>query len=346
MTTVHPRLSGDAMGNRETLARLLEWPGPVHVEVPAGTWPIAGGLVLGTGHTLAGTEPGTTLVRTKLDPAPFLHLTGSGSAVADLSLDLPATNSGAHNGDERTAITIGRYLYPEPAAWLDGVRVERVRVRRRGRCAANSIAVMGAVRQVELTDLDITGGGTGIAVHWGAVGTSVSDIGGPSYHPNALRITRLRVSGAFEGFYLSSVHDVEVSDVRCDDVEIGFRLLPGDNGDRFHGTPGASEVSTRIAVTGCQIGWRGLYGMRIAGWGRSEVDRAMTRLRYRDVSVTGCRLVAGTSLEPHLTGRASVVLEDAEGVTLVDIDTGEAIDGVDEARIDGRATALVTVVAG
>lgn len=157
--------------------------------------------------------------------------------------------------------------------------------------AANCIALVGAVRHLTLTDVSIVGGCTGIAVHWGAVGDSVSSISGPSYHPHHIDIQDLVVSDAFEGFYLSSVHDVSVQRARLSDVEIGFRLLPGDNTDRFH-VGDDNAIGQRIRVSEARVSWNGpLYAIRIAGWGRSEVDHSVRVLEYRDVVVTDCTLV-------------------------------------------------------
>jgi hypothetical protein len=161
----------------------------------------------------------------------------------------------------------------------------------------------------------VSGGGTGLAVHWGAVGTDVTELTGPSYHPHRLVLRDVRVAEAFEGCYLSSVHDVSLRGLRCSGVEIGFRLLPGDNTDRFHATPGDSPVSSRIEVSDAEVGWCGRYAVRIAGWGRSEVDGSTGVLGYREVSVAGVRLRA----EPPLADdadRAAVVLEQAAGVAI------------------------------
>jgi hypothetical protein len=323
-------LTGDGMHNAGVLQAALDSGAPV--TVPPGSWPIGGALVLRDGATLAG--PGAMLRRIKLGPEPFLHIQGSRVTIRDLVLEVPATGSGTHEGDSRTAITIGRYLYPGPATWISGITVAGVRIRRTARCAANSIAVMGAVRDVSLVDVDISGGGTGVAVHWGAVADSVSTIVGPSYHPHHLEITGLRVAHAFEGFYLSSVHDVEVSGVTCDDVEIGCRLLAGDNGIRYHHDPVASRVSSHLRIRDLDVTWHGLYGIRVAGWGRSEVDREITKLDYRDVTISDCELrLAGESGR----ARAAVVLEHAAGVTITDVrSTGD----VPELLIDGAVGSL------
>lgn len=328
--TIRPVLTGDAMANRDLLQCHLDTREPIELELAAGRWPLAGGLVLHAGQSLCGT-PETTLVRTKLDEAPFMHVIGSGVVLRDLKFDLPATNPGLHEGDRRTGITIGDYLYPDPATWIEDVAVANVRIAWTARCTANSVAVMGAVRHATLKQLEIVGGGTGVAVHWGAVGRSVSDIVGPSYHPHHLAIDGLKVRAAFESFYLSSVHDVTVRRVVAEDVEIGFRLLPGDNGVRFQENPAESLVSSNISVSDCDIAWHGLYGIRIAGWGRSEVDHEVTRLPYRGSSVSDCRLrVTGAE-----SRKSSVVVENATGVTLSRIDVGELPESVSALKVDG-----------
>jgi hypothetical protein len=313
-------LTDNATRNREALQDLLD-AGPVTVLLPAGRYPLARGLALETGRALHGSteDAGTVLVQDKAEEDPLLHLLGSGAEVADVTLELPAADPGQHDGDRWTALTVGRYFYPTTPDWISGVTVRGLRVRRDGRCAANSVAILGAVRDITITDLDVTGGGTGLAVHWGAVGRSVSDLTGPSYHPHRLTVSRLAVREAFEGFYLSSVHDAVVSDVRGEGVEIGFRLLPGDNTDRFH--TGSGRVSSRITVSGCDIGWCGPYAMRLAGWGRSEIDGAVTTLAYRDVTIADCTL----RVEPQLPDarprpdRRAVVIEQAAGIELRDI---------------------------
>ena len=339
MKRVDPRLTGDAAANRDVLARHLA-AGPIEVRLPDGRFPLAGGCVLADGQSVRGRDA-TVLVGADLGTAPLVHVVGSGSGVSDLTIELPTMDTGLHDGDQGTAITVGRYLYPTAPAWIADVEIARVRVLRGHRCAANSIAVMGAVSRVRLTDIDISGGGTGIAVHWGALGESVSTIVGPSYHPHHLTVAALTVRHAFEAFYLSSVHDVSVRDVTADDVEIGFRLLPGDNVDRYHGGSGTSEVSSRIDIADCRIGWRGLYGLRVAGWGRSEVDHQVRRLDYRDVSIRNVLLQAEPGLHRrHDRRRAAVVIDDAVGVAFADIKVGTPADDIAEAVVNGMPAAV------
>jgi hypothetical protein len=262
---------------------------------------------------------------------------GSGVTIQDLGFRPPPCAPGEHGGDRGTAITVGNYLYPAEAEWIEQIRLHRLHIERRDTRAANCVAVMGAVRDITISDVSIVGGCTGIAVHWGAVGAGVDSIVGPSYHPHHLSISGLRVSDAFEGFYLSSVHDVEVDGVHLSEVEIGFRLLPGDNTDRFH-TAAANPVGERIRVSRAYVAWNGpLYAVRIAGWGRSEIDRSVRVLEYRDVVVRDCTLVplpvaeAADALRP----RSPVVVEQAAGVVLeairVDLRTDPSI-GVDADR--------------
>lgn len=309
-------LTDDAAANRAAIQDLLD-AGPVTVTLPSGRYPLSSGLLLETGRALRG--DGTTLVQEKAEESPLLHLLGSGTEVADLTLELPAADPGQHDGDRWTALTIGRYFYPNTPEWISDVTLRGLRVRRDGRCTANSVAVLGAARNITITDLDVTGGGTGLAVHWGAVGESVSELTGPSYHPHHLDVAKLAVRDAFEGFYLSSVHDAVVRDVRCSGVEIGFRLLPGDNTDRFH--TGSGRVSSRITVSGCDIGWCGPYAMRLAGWGRSEVDGEVTTLAYRDVTVADCTVRTEAPLPDARPrrDRRPVVVEEAAGIEVRDI---------------------------
>ncbi|MGA8112722.1 MAG: hypothetical protein WCA46_03555 [Actinocatenispora sp.] len=352
-TEATPNIGTDPLTNRAEIQRLLDLDDPVTVRLPGGRIEVTGGLALRENRTLLGAATGgTVLVQTESSAAPLLHVLGSGVRVEDLTLALPSVQPGPHDGDRWTAITIGRYFYAAPPEWISRIMVRRVRVERAGRCSANSVALLGAVRDVTLTDLSISGGGTAVGVHWGAVGSGVRDLTGPSYHPNDLRITGLRVRDAFEAFYLSSVHDVTVRDVRCSGVEVGFRLLPGDNTDRFHRTPGTSPVSTRIAVSEVEVGWCGQYGLRLAGWGRSEVDKQVSELAYRDVTVDGCLLRA----EPPRLGsarrrRVAVALEHADGIVLRDIAFAEQSaaatpDFVEASRDDEELTLADLVESG
>jgi hypothetical protein len=115
------------------------------------------------------------------------------------------------------------------------------------------------------------------------------------------------------------VHDVRVEDVRAVGVEVGFRLLPGDNTDRFH-PDGPGVVGHRILVRGVTVAWQGrLYGTRIAGWGRSPIDDQVTTLRYVDVEVRDCHLVALDDPAAPLRPRTPIVLEHAHGAVLRDV---------------------------
>lgn len=346
--------------NRRVIQRALDDTG--RVVLPRGRIAIARGLILADGMTLRGArvpaarvladrrlgvgEPRTVLAASTASRDPLIHVVGSRTRVSDLTLEVPAATPGIHDGARWTALTVGDYLYPAATAWIEDIAISRLRIVRATRCRANSVAVMGAVRQVVVDDVAISGGGTGVAVHWGAVGESVAAITGPSYHPHDLLVRRLRIDGAFEGFYLSSVHDVEVSDVRCTDVEIGFRLLPGDNADRYHENPQESQVSRRIRVSGCTVHWRGPYGVRVAGWGRSEVDGAVRRLPYQDVTISSSRLVAEPPLDLSTgrsriapVSRSSVVVENATQVRFAKI-TVDAPAPVGVVTIDGSPAGL------
>lgn len=316
-----PELGADADANGKLLRDLLDGTGPGRVVLPAGDYPISGGLVLTDDWTLTGS--GTTLRRTEAEQAPLIHVLGSGVTVADLTLELPDASPGPHDGAEWTALTIGRYFYPEKPDWIGQITVERLVVRRPGRCAANNITLIGAVHEVHLTDLEVHGGGTAFIAHWGAVGANVHDITGHSLHPHHFRVEGLRVYDAFEAFCLSSVHDVEVRDVLSERVEIGFRLLPGDNTDRYHEKGADAGINQRLLVHGCDLGWCGdLYAIRVAGWGRSEVDGAVTTRAFVDLDVRDVTVrpqpvvVAG---RPPRPGRQPVVIEDAGSVDLADV---------------------------
>ncbi|PMR59605.1 hypothetical protein C1A38_18755 [Verrucosispora sp. ts21] len=319
-------LGADPAANRHAIERLLadESGGTLHL--PAGTFPLDGGIVVGAGWTLAGAQQHDGQVRTWLassasDGQPIVQVLGSQVTIQDIGFRPPPASPGEHGGDRGTAITVGSYLYPAETEWIEDIQLRRVRVERPGTRAANCIALVGAVRHLTLADVSIVGGCTGIAVHWGAVGDSVSSISGPSYHPHHIDIQDLVVSDAFEGFYLSSVHDVSVQRARLSDVEIGFRLLPGDNTDRFH-VGDDNVIGQRIRVSDALVSWNGpLYAIRIAGWGRSEVDRSVRVLEYRDVVVTDCTLVPLPVIgakEP-LRSRTPVVVEQASGVLLDNI---------------------------
>ncbi|WP_112241483.1 hypothetical protein [Kribbella monticola] len=284
--------------------------------LPAGSYPISGGLVLTDSWSLSGS--GTTLWRARAESAPLIHVLGSDVTVTDLTVELPDASPGPHDGAEWTAVTIGRYFYAEQPEWIERIAVRRLVVRRAGRCAANNLTLIGAVRDVRLSDLEVHGGGTAFIAHWGAVGAGVSDITGYSLHPHHFQVDGLRVYDAFEAFCLSSVHDVEVRDVQCERVEIGFRLLPGDNTDRYREEGAGRGINHGLSIRDCAIGWCGdLYAIRVAGWGRSEVDGAISTrpfvdLDLRDVTVQPLPVEVGNP--PPRRGRRPIVVEDAGSV--------------------------------
>lgn len=316
-----PELGDDADANGKLLRDLLSQSEPGRVVLPEGTYPIRGGLELGDAWSLSGS--GTTLCRQEPEQEPLIHVLGSGVTVGDLTLELPQASPGPHDGARWTAVTIGDYFYAEKPEWIEQITVERLVVRRAGRCAANNVTLIGAVREVRLSDIEVHGGGTAFIAHWGAVGASVRDITGHSLHPHHFRVEGLRVHDAFEAFCLSSVHDVEVRDVTCEGVEIGFRLLPGDNTDRYHEKGADAGINQRLVVDGCDIGWCGdLYAIRVAGWGRSEVDGAVTTRSYVGLDVRNVTVrpqpvvVAGRAPRD---GRRPVVIENAGEVDLADV---------------------------
>jgi hypothetical protein len=366
--THRPTLTDDADHNQQVLQRLLDATPGGTIELPPGDHPLRHGLDLPAGWLPAGwtlrgavatgapttgapttggatangatagaaTGPGPGVPATWLssradDGRPVLRVSGSRVTVTDIGLCPPPSAPGEHAGDLGTAITVGRYLYDREPEWIDGVELRRVHVRRPGDRAANCIAIMGAVRGVTLHDATIEGGFTGVAVHWGAVGGDVSTITGPSYHPHRLRIGDLRVSDAVEGFYLSSVYDVEVTGACLSGVEMGFRLLAGDNTDRFLSDAHA-VIGQGIEVRDACVRWHGnLYGIRVAGWGRSEVDGAVSVLRYRDVAIRDCVVsrvepAAPAPGDPRRSW-APVLMESADGVELHDIRVGTATAG-------------------
>ncbi|WP_018801561.1 hypothetical protein [Salinispora arenicola] len=318
-------LTGDGATNRRAIEELLATGAGGTVRLPAGTFPLDSGVVLGSGWTLSGAEHGDGPVRTWLtsassDGQPLVHVLGSQVAIQDIGFLPPPCEPGEHGGDLGTAITVGKYLYPAEAEWIEEIRIRRVQVQRQDARAANCIAIVGAARDITVSDVSIVSGCTGIAVHWGAVGDSVDSIVGPSYHPHHITISDLRVSDAFEGFYLSSVHDIEVNRVCLSDVEIGFRLLPGDNTNHFHSSSGNS-VGERIRISRTCVSWNGpLFAVRIAGWGRSEIDHSIRVLEYKDVVVEDCTFVplppatpdSGNAQRP----RSPIVIEQASGVVL------------------------------
>jgi hypothetical protein len=318
-----PALTANGERNRALLADLLAGGDPGEIRLPPGRFPLAGGLVIGAGWTVRGAgspgtanaTPGTWLYADRPGGGePLLHVVGPAVRLIGLCLEPAPSEPGPHGGDRGTAVTVGRYLYPQAPEWIYAVGLTGIRVRAATR-NANAVAVMGAVRDVAVDGLTVDGGCTGLAVHWGARGRDVSRLSGPTYHPHGLTVTGLRVRAAFEGFYLSAVHDVRVDGADLRGVEVGFRLLAGDNTDRFY--PRDGVVGRRIAISRVAVTWRGrLYGMRVAGWGRSEVDGAVTTLAYEDVEVRDCRFVALEDRAGPPRSRAPIVLERAHGVVL------------------------------
>jgi hypothetical protein len=315
-----PALGADPAGNRRLLQEVLDTVPAGKLELPPGTHVIGDGLRVPGGWTIRGSEvaganggrPGTWLESTGTTGHPVLHVVGSDVSVSDLGLRPPPADPGEHGGDRGTAITVGDYLYTDSPEWIARVDVRRVHVERPTEKHANCVALMGAVRDITLHDITIRGGYTGVAVHWGAVGADVASIVGPTYHPHRLTITDLRVRDAIEGFYLSSVHDVRVSGACLRDVEMGFRLLPGDNTDRFVSSP---AIGSAIDIADVCVRWRGpKYAVRVAGWGRSEIDGLVSVLRYSDTVIRDCTLRgAGTG-----DAWSPIVIERAEGVELRD----------------------------
>jgi len=316
-----PLLTADPAGNHRVLQGVLDAPTPGKLELPPGEHALADGLRVPNGWTIRGASvvgangspPASWLTSTGTSTAghPLLHVLGSNVAISDLGLKPPPADTGEHGGYRCTAITIGEYLYPASPEWIEQVDVRRVHISRPDNRHANCIAIMGAVRDISLHDLTIRGGYTGVAVHWGAVGADVSSIVGPTFHPHHLSITDLRVRDAIEGFYLSSVHDVRVHGCCLRDVEMGFRLLPGDNTDRF--VPASADVGARIEIADACVRWAGPnYGIRVAGWGRSEVDGLVSVLAYTDTVIRDCHLVGAG------TGKtwSPVLVEQASGVEL------------------------------
>jgi hypothetical protein len=331
-----PALTEDAERNRRVLQETLDTASPGKLELPPGEHTIADGLRVPGGWTIRGASvigangspPTSRLVSTGTTGHPVLHVLGSDVSISDLGLRPPPADPGEHGGDRGTAITIGEYLYAGAPEWIQRVDIRRVHVSRPDR-AANCIAIMGAVRDLTLHDATIRGGFTAVAVHWGAVGADVSSVVGPTFHPHRLTITDLRVRDAIEGFYLSSVHDVRVLGCCLRDVEMGFRLLPGDNTNRFAPAPygavdtvpasSAADIGARIEIADACVRWHGpRYGIRVAGWGRSEVDGLVSVLAYTDAVIRDCHLV-GTG-----TGDAwsPVLIERATGVDLRDLRIG------------------------
>ncbi len=316
-----PALGPDAERNRRVLQEVLDTVPAGKLELPPGTHPIADGLRVPGGWTIRGSEvagagggpPGTWLDSTGTTGHPILHILGSDVAVSDLGLRPPPADPGEHGGDRGTAVTVGDYLYRDTPEWVARVDLRRLHVERSDEKHANCIALMGAVRDITAHDVTVRGGYTAVAVHWGAVGADVASITGPTYHPHRLTITDVRVRDAIEGFYLSSVHDVRVEGACLRDVEMGFRLLPGDNTDRF---VTSDRVGSAIDIADVCVQWNGpRYAVRAAGWGRSEVDGLVSVLHYRDTTIRDCTLRgAGTG-----DNWSPIVLERAAGVTLRDI---------------------------
>jgi hypothetical protein len=327
--THRPLLGTDPVANHRVLQELLDTRPPGKVELPAGRHQLGDGLRVPAGWTICGSSAGDChLVAAYAGGHPVLHVLGSDATISDVALVPGPADPGEHGGDRGTGLTIGEYLYSATPSWISGVTVRDVLVDHGDRRTANGVAVMGAVRDVSLQRITVRGGYTGLAVHWGAAGADVASISGPTCHPHHLTVDNLRVRNAIEGFYLSSVHDVRVRGACLRDVEMGFRLLPGDNTDRFAPvavapapavvpaafTPGA-EVGARIEISDVCVRWAGpRYAVRVAGWGRSEVDGLVSVLAYRDTAITRCRLIGAG------TGEWSpVLMERADGVELRDI---------------------------
>jgi hypothetical protein len=311
--TWRPVLTTDPIQNHKIIQELL-FGTPGKLELPPGVHPLADGLRVPGGWTINGSSSsGTWLVMIERTGHPVLHVLGSDVSISDLGLRPAPSDPGEHGGDRGTGLTVGEYLYTEEPTWITGVDIRRIHVDHGDLRTANAVGIMGAVRDITLHDITVTGGYTGLAVHWGAVGSDVSTLVGPTYHPNHLDVSGLTVSGAIEGFYLSSVHDVRVSGATLTDVEMGFRLLPGDNTDRFVTTP---DIGARIDISDVDVTWSGpLYAVRVAGWGRSEIDGEVTVLTYREATIRDC----------HLSGRGTgnswspIVVEQASGVSLENI---------------------------
>ncbi|WP_067505831.1 hypothetical protein [Actinoplanes sp. TFC3] len=311
-----PALGVDAGRNRRVLQEVLDTTPAGKLELPPGIHTIADGLRVPGGWTIRGAsvaganggQPETWLVSAGTTGHPVLHILGSDVEVSDLGLRPPPADPGEHGGDRGTAITVGDYLYAETPSWIGRVDLRRIHVERLGEKHANCIALMGAVSDLTLHDITIRGGYTGVAVHWGAVGKDVSSIIGPTFHPHRLTVTDLRVSDALEGFYLSSVHDVRVEGACLQDVDMGFRLLPGDNTDRF---VTSEQVGTNIEIKDICVRWHGpLYAVRAAGWGKSEVDGEVSVLQYRDTALRNITLRGagtGPSWSPLLIEQAAGV---------------------------------------
>ncbi|KXK58434.1 hypothetical protein AWW66_29825 [Micromonospora rosaria] len=321
-------LGTDAELNRAHLQKTLDSAPGGTLLLPAGTYPLAHGLTVPAGWTVGGTPPGpdsagpvTWLTVETPGDRPVLHVVGSGVSLLDLGLRPAPSRPGEHDGDRGTGLTVGRYLYPDAPDWIGGIEIRRVHVDHGANRAANAVAIMGAVRDTTVEDVTVTGGHTGVAVHWGAIGASVDTIVGPSYHPHRLRLSGLRVRDAVEGFYLSAVHDVEVAGACLRGVDMGFRLLAGDNTDRFHRDPQA-RICERIEIRDVCVTWTGpLYGVRVAGWGRSEVDGLVSRLEYVDTAIRDTVLrrlhdKPGTTTGTAQRGWSPLLMEHADTVVL------------------------------
>jgi hypothetical protein len=331
-----PALSDDPHRNRRLLQAALDTVPAGKLELPRGTYVVADGLRVPAGWTVRGHEvaganggpPASWLVAMGRTGTPLLHVTGSDVSISDVGLRPAPADPGPHGGDRGTAVTVGEYLYDEAPAWISRIDVRRVHVDRPDERRANCIALMGAVHDITVHDVTIRGGYTGLAVHWGAVGAHVSSIVSPTYHPHHVRITDLRVRGAVEGFYLSSVYDATVIGSCLRDVEFGFRLLPGDNTDRWalsspdHSAP---RIGSDIEIADACVTWHGpRFGARICGWGRSEVDGRISHLQYAGAVVRNCRLIgsgSGPAWSPLFVEQAPGV--ELRGVTASSIpDTG------------------------
>ena len=106
---------------------------------------------------------------------------------------------------------------------------------------------------------------------------------------------------------------------------MGFRLLPGDNTDRFVGSP---VVGSAIKISDVCVRWHGpRYAVRVAGWGRSEIDGVVSVLRYRDCVIRDCVLLGagtGDAWSPIVVERATGVALHNTTIGSVPADTGTA----------------------
>jgi hypothetical protein len=246
---------------------------------------------------------------------PVLHVLGFDVSIGDLGLRPSPADPGEHGGD-RTAITVGQYRYATAPDWIGGVDVRRVHVERAG---GQQHRADGRGPDVTLHDVTVHGGHTGVAVHWGAVGTGVSTIDGPTYHPHRLSITGLRVRAAVEGFYLSSCTTSGSSAGACATWGWGSGCCPATtrtgsspirgSGRTSRSPTGACGGRVRTTAPGSPAG----AAARSTGWSAP--------LRYRDTVVRDC-VLSGRGA----AARSPVLIESADGVDLHDIRVESAPD--------------------